>query len=66
MAGGINGGGRGDIRDGDGDGINRWEDTVAKLSLGTENNAPLDYAPGLELHHPIMSMLRKSGGRLER
>ena len=37
------------------------EDTVANVIFGTEHNAPLAYAPGLELHNPIMSML---GGAL--
>ena len=39
---------------------------MANTSLGTEHNAPLTYAPGLELHHPIMSMLGGHGGQLER
>ena len=30
-----------------------------------EPNAPLAYAPGMELHLPIMSNLGKHGGRLE-
>ena len=68
-SGGGTGGGRGgDGRDGDGDrdGLNRWEDTVANVILGMEPNSPLAYAPLLELHHPIMSMLGGHGGRLER
>ena len=45
-------------RNGDGDGqMIRWEYTVANVILGTEPNAPLAYAPVLELHHPIMNML---------
>ena len=39
------------------------EDTVVTTTLGTENNAPLAYAPGLELHHPIMSILGYHGGQ---
>ena len=35
------------------------EDTVVNINLGTDPNAPLAYAPVLELHHPIMS---KFGG----
>ena len=61
---GTNRGGRGYGRDGGGDGINRWEDTVANVILGKDPNAPLDYALGLELHHPIMNMLGGYGGRL--
>ena len=58
-------GGGVDGRDGDGDGISRWEDNVAQVTLGTEPNAPLAYDPGLEHHHPIMSTLREPGGQLE-
>ena len=43
-----------------------WDDTVTNLILGTEPNYPLAYDPGLELHHPIMSMIGGHGGRLER
>ena len=39
---------------------------VKHLTLGTEPNSPLTYAPGLELHHPIMSNFGDPGGRLER
>ena len=42
---------------GDGYRIIQWEDNVSNLTLGTEPNAPLAYAPGLEHHHPIMSTL---------
>ena len=56
------GGGSG--RNGDGDGrIIRWEYTVANVILGTEPDVPLAYAPGLELHHLIMSILGGHGGR---
>ena len=50
----------------DGDRINTWEYTVANLILGTENNYPLAYSTGLELYHPIITMLRGHGGRLEK
>ena len=33
------------------------------ITLGTEPDAPLAYAPGLELHHPIRSMLGVHGGQ---
>ena len=63
--GGITDRGRGrDIYDGDKYGINRWEDNVANVILVTEHNAPLAYAPGLELHHLIMSNLGRHGGRI--
>ena len=52
--GGPGGGGDGLDRDGR---LIRWEDTVANVILGMEPNALLAYAPGLELHHLIMSML---------
>ena len=35
----------------------RWGNTVANVILGMEPNDPLEYAPVLELHNPIMSML---------
>ena len=50
-------------KDGDGDRLNLWEDNVANATLGTEPNAPLAYALGLEHHHPIMSMLGEPGGQ---
>ena len=57
-------GGGGDRRDGDENGqLIRWEYTVAKIILGAEPNSPLAYATGLELHHPIMSMLEGNGVR---
>ena len=40
--------------------------TVASIMLGAGPNAPLASAPGLELHHPIVSMLGGSRDRLER
>ena len=68
---GISGGGTGrgrvgDGQDGDRDGLNRWEDIVANLILGTEHNNLLASTPGLEIHHLIMTMLGGHGGRLER
>ena len=60
-------GGVGDRWEGNGDvRLVRWEYIVANVILGTEPNAPLAYTPGLELHHPIMSILGCHGGRLER
>ena len=59
----MDGGGGGYGWDGDGDGLNLWEDNVANATLGTEPNAPLAYATGLEHHHPIMSKLGDPGGR---
>ena len=52
--------------EGEKDGLNWWEDNVANINVGTEPNAPIDYAPKLEHHHPIMSMLGDHRGRLER
>ena len=56
----------GDIRDGDRDGLNRWEDNVSTITLGTDHNATLAYVLGLEHHHPIMSTIGESGGRFDR
>ena len=56
----------GDGRDGDGDELNRWEDTVENLNLGMEPNAALAYSTGLELHHLIMSMIGGHKGLSER
>ena len=39
------------------------EDTVVNITLGTEPNSPLSYAPVLELRHPIMSNLGEHGGQ---
>ena len=44
----------------------RWEDTVAKVILGTEPNDPLVYATLLEIHYLIMSMRWGQGGQLKR
>ena len=46
-----------DVRDSDIGGINRWEDTVANVILGTDPNSPLATDAVLELHHTIMSMI---------
>ena len=35
------------------------EVTVVNITLGTGLNAPLDYTPGLETNHLIMSKLEK-------
>ena len=55
-------------RDGDGDGeiLGWWEDKIECITLGMEPNDPLDYAPVLELYHPIMSTLVDPGFQLER
>ena len=66
LGGGTYGWGVGDLQDGDRDILNRWEDTVANIIIGTEPNDPLVYAPGLEIYHLIMSMLGGHGDRLER
>ena len=58
--------GGGDIQDGDGDRLNRWENIVANIILGTEPNASLAYAPVLELRHPTMSMVGVHRGQLYR
>ena len=42
------------------------EDTVENLILREEPNAPLESALGLELHHPIMSMLGGNGVQIKR
>ena len=44
-------------------GLSQWEDNVENTTLGTEPNASLDYAPGLEPHNPFMSTLGEPGGR---
>ena len=61
----IGGGGR-DRKNDEIDGLKRWEDNVARIISGTEPNAPLSSALGMELHHPIMRMTGGHGGRLER
>ena len=67
LGGRMEGGGGGDRWDGNIDGrIIRWEYTVVNVNLVTGTNAPIFYAPGLELHHSIMIMLRGNRGRLER
>ena len=42
----------------------RWV-TYHIITLETEPNDPLAYAPGTKLHRPIMSMLGVNGGRLD-
>ena len=64
--GGTDGGERGYGQEVYGYRLSRWEDNVAHVTLGVEPNAPLAYAPVLEHHHPIMSMIGYPGGRLER
>ena len=65
--GGTGGGCGGDGQDGNIDiRLIRWEDTVANIILGTEPNAPLDYASVLELRHPIVSIIGGREGQLER
>ena len=59
------GGGYGWDRNGCGP-IIRWDYTVANVILGTKPNATLDFSPGLESQHPIMSMLGGHRGRLDR
>ena len=54
---GEDGGGGGDRWDVDRYRLSWWEDNVENFNLGTEPNAPLAYAPGLELHYPIISTL---------
>ena len=39
------------------------KDNVVNITLGKEPNTPLDFALGLELHHPIMSKLGEHGGQ---
>ena len=62
---GTNVGGVGYGWDGDGDRPSRWEDNVAHVTVGTEPNNPLAYAPGLQYHHPIRSSPGGPGGQLE-
>ena len=57
--------GRGYGQDRNGVGLNRSEDNVAHITLGTESNAPLAYGPRLELNHPIMSKLGDPRARLD-
>ena len=35
-------------------------------TIRVEPNAPLDYTPGTEHHHPIMSTIMGQGGQLAR
>ena len=45
------------------DGSLSEEDTAVNITLGTDHNAPLAYAPRLALHHPIMSNHGEYGGQ---
>ena len=66
LVGGTRRGGEGNVRDGDGYGrLIKWGDNVVDITLGTDHNDPLSYAPGLELHHHIMSTLGVHIGQLE-
>ena len=56
----------GDRQDGGGNGLNKWEYNVSRVTLGTDPNAPLAYAPALELHHPIISKLLYPRVQLDR
>ena len=66
---GISGGKRDGGGGGDGwdrYGLSQWEDNISHMNLGTDTNSPLAFDLGLELHHPIMSMLGGHGCRLNR
>ena len=54
------------ICDRGGDILSQWEDNMANITLGTETNSYLEYAPVLKHHHPISSILGEFGGQLER
>ena len=59
--------GVGDGQEGDGYGqLINWEYNVENTTLGTEPNAPLAYAPELEIHHPNMSTLGANRVQLDR
>ena len=60
----TDGGGGGNIRDRDG--LNWWEDNIANITLGTEPNDPLAYAPVLQHNHPAISTLVDPRDGLER
>ena len=62
----MDGRGGGDKQDRDGEGLSCWEDNVAHVNLGTKHNAPIAYALGLKLNHPIMSTLGDPRSWLER
>ena len=59
----TDGGGGGGECDVDRDRLSRSEDNVAKLTFGTDTNAPLVYAPVLEHQHPIISNLGDPRGQ---
>ena len=46
--------------------LSLWDNNVANITLGTETNDPLTYAPVLEHHHPIISMIGALEGQLDR
>ena len=64
LIGRTDGWGGGDGRDGDGDRLSQWEDNVANVTLRTEPNVPLAYAPRLGHHQPIMSTVGDTRGQL--
>ena len=66
LGGRKNGGGGGYGQDRVGCGLIWWEDNVAHVTLGMNNNTLLAYSLGLELHHLIMSMLINTRGNLEK
>ena len=55
--GGTDGGRGGYGRDVERERLNWWEDNVEIITLGTDHNASISYAPGLEHHHLIMSTI---------
>ena len=66
-AGGTAGGGGGDGCDGDKYGrLIKWEGNVANITLGTDTNAPIAYASGLDLYHLIMHTLGVHRGQFLR
>ena len=58
--------GGGDRQGGDGYRSSQWGDNVSNLTLGTDPNVPLAYAPELEHHHQIMSILGGAAGQIDR
>ena len=58
----VEGGGDGRYGDGYRYGLSWWEDNIVNLTLETEPNAPLAYAPGLKHYHPNMSTLGEPRG----
>ena len=66
LGGGTDGRGGGDGQEGYRDILSWLEDNVAQVTLGTDPNDPLAYAPVLEHHHLISSTLGEPRGRLGR